>query len=194
LTLPFEIAADHPPSPPRSPHPAVETATIGRTPGNRKYAFSTAFRPNPFCTFLSEKKGFCVLIEIVFVILTQRKRIKRRPMSLKKRIKAVIAGLLATGSLMLFAFPAQAFPPAVALAVHAVQPPEDTLKVKVNVIDNRIIVTDAPAKSRLQIYNIVGVRVREIEIKHPSEEYAVSLPKGYYIVRIQDTVRKIVIR
>lgn len=107
----------------------------------------------------------------------------------------MIIGLLAGVGLMWFAFPAQAETTAFVLVAHvAQQPPEDTLKVKVNVIDNRIIVTDAPAKSRLQIYNIVGIRVKEIEIKHPSEEYAVSLPKGYYIVRIEDTVRKIVIR
>ncbi|MDR2041303.1 MAG: T9SS type A sorting domain-containing protein [Tannerella sp.] len=115
-------------------------------------------------------------------------------MNLKKRIEAAIIGLLTAVGLMLFAFPAQAETVAFVWAIHAVQPPEDTLKVKVNVIDNRIIVTDAPAKSRLQIYNIVGIRVREIEIQHPSEEYAVSLPKGYYIVRIEETVRKIVIR
>lgn len=98
------------------------------------------------------------------------------------------------GGVALFAFPAQAEVATPSLAVFAPRPPEDTSHVKVNVIDNRIIVTDAPAKSRLEIYNIVGIRVKELEIKHPSEEYAVSLPKGYYIVRIEETVRKIVIR
>jgi hypothetical protein len=115
-------------------------------------------------------------------------------MSLKKRIKTMLTGLLTVCSLMLFAFPAQAETAAFVLAVPAAQPPADTPKVKVNVIDNRIIVTDAPAKSRLVIYSIVGIRVKEIEIRHPSEEYAVSLPKGYYIIRIEDIIRKIVIR
>ncbi|MDR1675538.1 MAG: T9SS type A sorting domain-containing protein [Tannerella sp.] len=115
-------------------------------------------------------------------------------MNLKKRTKALIVGLLTAGCPVWFALPAQAETVASVPGVHAVQPLEDTLKVKVSVIDNRIIVTDAPAKSRLEIYNIVGIRVKEIEIKHPSEEYVVSLPKGYYIVRIEETVRKIVIR
>ncbi|MDR1454770.1 MAG: T9SS type A sorting domain-containing protein [Tannerella sp.] len=115
-------------------------------------------------------------------------------MSLKRRIRTVITGLLTAGSLMFIAFPAQAESAVSVPAARVVQPPEDTLKVKVNVTGNRIIVTDAPAKSRLQIYNIVGIRVKEIEIRHPSEEYIVSLPKGYYIVRIEETVRKIVIR
>ncbi|MDR2138157.1 MAG: T9SS type A sorting domain-containing protein [Tannerella sp.] len=116
-------------------------------------------------------------------------------MSLKERIKTVITGLLTAGWLMLAALPAQAettaFTPE---ACSVAQPSEDTLKVKVSVIDNRISVTDAPAGSRLEIYNIVGIRVRKIEIRHPSEEYVIILPKGYYIVRIEDTVRKIVIR
>ncbi|MDR2764360.1 MAG: T9SS type A sorting domain-containing protein [Tannerella sp.] len=113
---------------------------------------------------------------------------------MRKRIKAVITGLLTAGCLMLFALPAQAETTAFVPSLPVAQPPEDTLKAKINVIDNRIIVTDAPANSQLEIYNIVGIRVKKIEIKHPSEEYAVSLPKGYYIVRIEETVRKIVIR
>jgi hypothetical protein len=70
----------------------------------------------------------------------------------------------------------------------------DTTKANVNVVDNHIAVSDAPANSRLEIYNIVGLKVKEIEIRYPSEEYVVSLPKGYYIVRIGEIVRKIVIR
>ena len=66
--------------------------------------------------------------------------------------------------------------------------------VKVSAADNRIIVANAPVKSKLEIYNIVGSKVKEIEMKQPSGEYAMSLPKGYYIIRIEGIVRKIVIR
>jgi len=66
--------------------------------------------------------------------------------------------------------------------------------VKVNVVDNRIIVSNAPVKSKLEIYNIVGSKVKEIEMKQSSGEYPVTLPKGYYIVRIEGAARKIVIR
>ena len=40
----------------------------------------------------------------------------------------------------------------------------------------------------------VGIRVKEIPMKQPSGEYTVDLAKGYYIVRIGDTVRKVSIR
>ena len=42
--------------------------------------------------------------------------------------------------------------------------------------------------------NVVGIRVKEIPMKQPSGEYTVDLAKGYYIVRIGDTVRKVSIR
>ena len=66
--------------------------------------------------------------------------------------------------------------------------------IKVSAVDNRIIVSNAPEKSKMEIYNIVGSKVQEIEMKQPSGDYPVSLPKGYYIVRIEGIVRKIVIR
>jgi len=66
--------------------------------------------------------------------------------------------------------------------------------IKVSSVDNRIIVSNAPEKSKMEIYSIVGSKVKEIEMKQPSGEYPVTLPKGYYIVRIEGIVRKIVIR
>ena len=67
--------------------------------------------------------------------------------------------------------------------------------IKVTVVDNLIKIANAPIGSKLEIYNIVGSKVREIEMKQPSGDYVVSLPKGYYIVRIEGIiVRKIVIK
>ena len=66
--------------------------------------------------------------------------------------------------------------------------------IKISAVDSRIVVSNVPVKSKLEIYNIVGSKVKEIEMKQPSGEYPVSLPKGYYIVRIESIVRKIVIR
>jgi hypothetical protein len=66
--------------------------------------------------------------------------------------------------------------------------------IKVSAADNRIVVSNAPVNSKLEIYNIVGSKVKEFEIKQPSGEYPVTLPKGYYIIRIEGIVRKIVIR
>ena len=67
--------------------------------------------------------------------------------------------------------------------------------IKITYIDSHIKIENAPLKSRLEIYNIVGSKVKVIELTHSTGEYPVSLPKGYYIVRIDGgIVRKIVVR
>ncbi|MDR0844515.1 MAG: T9SS type A sorting domain-containing protein [Tannerella sp.] len=71
--------------------------------------------------------------------------------------------------------------------------PVDTA-LKVTVVDNRITVANAPVKSKIEIYNILGSKVKEFEIKQSTDDYIAALPKGYYIVRIKETVRKIIIR
>lgn len=66
--------------------------------------------------------------------------------------------------------------------------------IEIRAAENQMIVSNAPVGSTIEIYNIIGTKIKEFEIKQPSVEYAVFLPKGYYIVRIADMVRKIVIR
>ncbi|MDD4514639.1 hypothetical protein [Massilibacteroides sp.] len=66
--------------------------------------------------------------------------------------------------------------------------------VEISFVDNRLKVTNATIGSKLEVYSVVGVKVLEIEIKYPSGDYSVNLSKGYYIVRLGETVRKIVIR
>ncbi len=38
------------------------------------------------------------------------------------------------------------------------------------------------------------IKVKEIEVKQSTAEYVVDIAKGYYIIRIGDTVRKVAIR
>jgi len=71
---------------------------------------------------------------------------------------------------------------------------QETPPIEISVQDNRIIISNAPVGSTLEIYSVVGIKVREIEIKQSSGEYPVNIAKGYYIIRIADTVRKIAIR
>jgi hypothetical protein len=66
--------------------------------------------------------------------------------------------------------------------------------VEVIATDNRIKVFNAPAGSRLEIYNVVGIKVIDIEMKQPNGEYIINIAKGYYIIRIGETVRKVAIR
>ena len=52
----------------------------------------------------------------------------------------------------------------------------------------------APTGSVLEIYSVVGIKVKEIKLTSSDGEYPVNIPKGYYIIRIGETVRKVVIR
>ena len=73
---------------------------------------------------------------------------------------------------------------------------KDTEKdsVEISAYDNKIVVKNAPIGSKLEIYSVVGIRVKEIKMKQPDGEYTVDIAKGYYIVRIGETVRKVAIR
>jgi hypothetical protein len=70
----------------------------------------------------------------------------------------------------------------------------ETPAVTVIAVDNHIKVENAPEGSRLEIFSVVGIKVAEIELKQSNGEYVVNIAKGYYIVRVGDTVRKIAIR
>lgn len=78
-------------------------------------------------------------------------------------------------------------------ATHAIKQTEPD-SIEISAYDNKIVVKNAPIGSKLEIYSVVGIRVKEIELKQPDGEYTVNIAKGYYIVRIGETVRKVAIR
>ena len=60
---------------------------------------------------------------------------------------------------------------------------------------NRLFVQNAKQGDLLQIYSIVGVKVLEVKMNATSRELILNtLPKGYYIVKVSDFVRKIAIK
>ena len=69
---------------------------------------------------------------------------------------------------------------------------EDPSPIEITAYENRIKVENAPVGSILEIYSVVGIK--EIEVKQSTAEYVVDIAKGYYIIRIGDTVRKVAIR
>ena len=69
-----------------------------------------------------------------------------------------------------------------------------TDSIQITVSDNRITIANAPIGSKLEIFSVVGIKVREIDMKQSSGEYLVNIAKGYYIIRIEETVRKVAIR
>ena len=77
---------------------------------------------------------------------------------------------------------------------HVVLQQTDPEEIEITSAENRIIVSNAPIGSKLEVYSVVGIKVKEIEIKQSTAEYTLNIAKGYYIIRIADTVRKVAIR
>lgn len=78
-------------------------------------------------------------------------------------------------------------------------PPDTTSKaeadtVRISVVDNVIHLSNAPVGSKMEIFSILGVKVYEVVIRMPIAEYRPNISKGYYIVRIKNRVKKIMIR
>ena len=54
--------------------------------------------------------------------------------------------------------------------------------------------TCAECSSQMEVYNIVGVKLTTIRIDSTDVTVQVNLPKGYYIFKIGNVVRKVVIK
>jgi hypothetical protein len=70
----------------------------------------------------------------------------------------------------------------------------DTQATEISIIGNKIYVQNLPTGGKLQVFSVLGVNVATVDVKAGSGEYAISLPKGYYIVKIGDVVRKVAIK
>jgi hypothetical protein len=71
---------------------------------------------------------------------------------------------------------------------------DDSSALSVILVNNRIRVTNAPVGSKLEVYSVVGIKVAEIRLRQSFGEYSLNIAKGYYIVRIGESVFKIAMR
>lgn len=53
---------------------------------------------------------------------------------------------------------------------------------------------NAPVGEKLEVLSIVGVKIIDKKIESTSPTYTLDIPKGYYIVKIGTTVRKISVK
>lgn len=67
-------------------------------------------------------------------------------------------------------------------------------EIHFEMISDRIRVIDLKQEAILEIYNIMGVKVFSRRLPPGNSEYPINLPRGYYIIRIGNTTKKIAIR
>lgn len=72
--------------------------------------------------------------------------------------------------------------------------PKHEDKTKIRLIGNRLIIEELPQDDALEIYNIMGVKVFHRRVKAGSNEFLLSLSKGYYIIKVGKMTRKIAIK
>ena len=71
---------------------------------------------------------------------------------------------------------------------------ENVTETKIKVSENRLIIENLPKDGVLEVFSIVGIKVYTRKIKAGTNEYQLNLPKGYYIVRVGDLVKKILLK
>lgn len=68
------------------------------------------------------------------------------------------------------------------------------LEPKITISDNILIVDNPNNETIVEIFSIVGVNVFREKAKTGINEYILNLPKGYYIIRVGNTAKKIALR
>jgi len=78
----------------------------------------------------------------------------------------------------------------------AVNDDADHVIEKMYVVENKVYTENVPVGKKIEVLSIVGIKVEEIEIKTPTGEYFLNVPKGFYILRLNDNtlIRKVAIR
>ena len=74
-------------------------------------------------------------------------------------------------------------------AVQTEQP-----SIVLTVTSDTIQVKNATPGSVMEIYNILGLKVNSFTIDSADKTISFSLPKGYYIFKIENVVRKVVVK
>ena len=69
----------------------------------------------------------------------------------------------------------------------------DVQSISVSLLGNVLHVVGAE-EELLAIYNVTGVRVMSVKVDGNDKHYTLNLPKGCYIVKVGNVVRKISIR
>lgn len=66
--------------------------------------------------------------------------------------------------------------------------------VTLTVIGNNVRVQNATPGSVLEVYNVLGMKVASIKIDSVDKVITLNLPKGWYILKIENIARKVAIK
>ncbi len=71
---------------------------------------------------------------------------------------------------------------------------DNAADIEITVTGNIVKIKNATVGKFLDVYSVVGKKIESVEIKSSTEECTLHVPKGLYILKIEDTIRKVVIK
>lgn len=69
-----------------------------------------------------------------------------------------------------------------------------TLYILINERTSKVEMKDVPKTGYLEVYSILGVKVKSINLASIDAEYELTLPKGIYILKAGKVAQKVIIR
>ena len=70
----------------------------------------------------------------------------------------------------------------------------EPVSLTITVSGTTIRVQNATPGSTMEVYDILGVKITSVRIDTADKTVTLNFPKGYYIFKVGDTVRKVVIK
>ncbi len=67
-------------------------------------------------------------------------------------------------------------------------------EIKLKLSGNRLIIENIPTDGIVEVYNIMGTKILQQKVRAGSAEIPLSVPRGYYIIKIDKFSRKIAIK
>jgi hypothetical protein len=74
------------------------------------------------------------------------------------------------------------------------KPASGVVAPEISVKDSKLTVKNATVGKQLIIYTIIGNKVRQIDMKTADGEYELKLSRGIYLFKLENIVKKIVIK
>jgi len=71
---------------------------------------------------------------------------------------------------------------------------DEQVTPEMNVVNNRLIIHNAPVGKRVEVITIIGNKIRDILITSSEFEYDLNLSRAIYIFRMDGMVKKFVIK
>lgn len=104
-------------------------------------------------------------------------------------IRSVICGLF---FFLIFAVGWAYCPSGVLATVEIEQEAKDSIVLSVN--GNEVSIKNLIVGDCIEVYDVLGVKISTVRVDSSGRLVKIKLPKGYYIFKIRNMVRKVVVR